>query len=129
MGCDNKGAIDKTASPYLNLDDMTAAEGDLIKVITETLPDFPNITLKHVRGHQDRGTSYENLPLEAQLNVDCDKAAKQAMGEQSMPTIRPDPIEGVGATLYINNNMITTNINDEIVYAAHVDNMKEYIKK
>ena len=48
MGCDNKGAINKTVSPYLNLDDMTAAEGDLIKVITDTLTNFPNITLKHV---------------------------------------------------------------------------------
>ena len=48
MGCDNKGAINKTVSPYLNLDNMTAAEGDLIKVITDTLTNFPNITLKHV---------------------------------------------------------------------------------
>ena len=85
MGCDNKGAIDKTVSPYLNLDDMTAVEGDLIKVITDTLTDFPNITLKHVRGHQNRGTSYGNLPLEAQLNVDCDRAAKQEMREQITP--------------------------------------------
>ena len=92
MGCDNKGAIDKTESPYINLDDMTAAEGDLIKVITDTLPDFPNITLKHVRGHQDRGTSYRNLPLEAQLNVDCDREAKREMREQPIPTTRPDPI-------------------------------------
>ena len=129
MGCDNKGAIDNTDFPYLNLDDMTAAEGDLIKVITETLPDYPNITLKHVRGHQDRGTSYRNLPLEEQLNVDCDREAKREMREQLTLTTRPDPIEGVGATLYIGNNMITTNINEEIAYAAHVDNLREYIKK
>ena len=113
MGCNNKGVIDKTASPYLNLDDMTVAEGDLIKVITETLPNFPNITLKHIWGLQDRGTSYENLPLEAQLNVDCNRAAEQEMREQLTPMTRPDLIEGVGATLYIDNNMITTNINDE----------------
>ena len=106
MGCDNKGAIDKTTSQYISLDDMTAAEGDLIKVITETLPEFPNITLTHVRGHQDRGISYENLPLEAQLNVDCDNKARRAMREQMIPTTRPDPIEGVGVTLYISGNMI-----------------------
>ena len=60
---------------------MTAAEGDLLKVIKDTLPKFSNIALQHVRGHQDRTKSYENLPLQAQLNVDCDKAAKETMRE------------------------------------------------
>ena len=98
---------------------MTAAEGDLIKVITETLPEFPNITLTHVRGHQDRGISYENLPLEAQLNVDCDKEAKRAMREQMIPTTRPDPIKGVGVTLYINGNMLVLIVGQTYVSARN----------
>ena len=69
LGCDNEGAVDKSNSPEQSLDDMTAAEGDLVKAIKDTLPKFTRITLKHVRGHQDRTTSYENLPLQAQLNM------------------------------------------------------------
>ena len=53
LGCDNKGAIDRSNIPEQSLDDMTAAEGDLLKVIKDTLPKFPHITLEHVRGHQD----------------------------------------------------------------------------
>ena len=129
LGCDNKSALDRSNTPEQSLDDMTAAEGDLLKVIKDTLPKFSNIALQHVRGHQDRTKSYENLPLQAQLNVDCDKAAKETMREQSQPATRPEPIEGTGATLYLNNNMITTDINSEIANAAHGNNMKDYLKE
>ncbi len=32
-------------------------------------------TLEHVKGHQDDHTPYEDLDLEAQLNMDADKEA------------------------------------------------------
>ena len=36
-------------------------------------------SLEKVRGHQDRTTRVEDLSLEARLNVECDKMAKEAV--------------------------------------------------
>ena len=59
-------------APDYGLVDMTAVEGDLVKAIKDIMPQFPNLTIKHVKGHQDCRTAYRNLPLEAQLNIDFD---------------------------------------------------------
>jgi len=34
------------------------------------------LTLQHIKGHQDQNTKIEDLPTEAQLNIACDKQAR-----------------------------------------------------
>jgi hypothetical protein len=52
------------------------ADWDILQAIITTLRLFPKTpAVLHVTGHQDRRTSYANLSLPAQLNVDADKLA------------------------------------------------------
>ena len=94
LWCDSESAIDLLNNPAdPTPEDLTKAEGDLVTAITRSLRSFPNISLKHVRGHQLRTTAYENLNFEAQLNEDCDTAAKQAMRTAVLTSSRPAPVQ------------------------------------
>ena len=128
LWCDSESAVDVLNNLENRLVDMTAAEGDIVKATKELLPQCPNIAIKHIKGHQTDHTRYKNLPFEAQLNEDCDIAAKETMWNQVHPNTRPAPIEGSRATLYLNNNMITTDIKRSISHAAHTEDLRTYIR-
>ncbi|EJK67092.1 hypothetical protein THAOC_11923 [Thalassiosira oceanica] len=104
---------------------LTKAEGDLLTAITRSLRSFPNISLKHVHGHQLRTTAYENLTFEAQLNEDCDVAAKQAMRTDVLTSSRPEPTDGSRAQLYLGNLMVSTDYQTAITHAAHYPALRE----
>ena len=126
LWCDSESAIDLlNDSTDLTPEDLTKAEGDLLTAITRSLRSFPNISLKHVRGHQLRTKRYENLSFEAQLNEDCDAAAKTAMRTAVLTSSRPDPIGGSRAQLYLGNLMISTDYNNAIDHAAHYPALRE----
>ena len=72
---------------------------------------------------------YENLTFEAQLNEDCNTAAKETMQNQPHTETRPNPIEGSRATLYFDNKMITTDIKRSISHAAHTEDLRKHIKR
>jgi hypothetical protein len=56
--------------------DTISSDWDVLQAIFSALQLFHQPPLvSHVKGHQDDTTSYELLPLEAQLNVDADAAA------------------------------------------------------
>jgi hypothetical protein len=60
--------------PYPN--ETLKSEFDVTEQIYRTTEIYGiNATYKWVRGHQDKHTEYDDLPLEAQLNVDADKFA------------------------------------------------------
>jgi len=60
--------------PYPN--ETLKSEFDVTEQIYRTTEIYGiNATYKWVRGHQDKHTAYDDLPLEAQLNVDADKFA------------------------------------------------------
>jgi hypothetical protein len=53
-----------------------APDWDVLNEIHHSLHDLNfRPTFQHIKGHQDRDTPYDNLPLLAQLNVDADTAA------------------------------------------------------
>ena len=59
------------------------ADWDVLQAIVTLLQKFDKLpSLLHVKGHQDKDTSYANLSLAAQLNVDADKLA----GEYQYPS-------------------------------------------
>ena len=63
-------------------------------------------TLTWIKAHQDDKKKYEELDEEAQLNVDVDNAA----GEERLngQVVAPQPYEGCGAMLIINDKWVTT---------------------
>jgi hypothetical protein len=50
----------------MSLVDLDKAESDLMQDIIQKLKDFPDIS------HQDDDIHHVDLPIESQLNVDCD---------------------------------------------------------
>ena len=77
LWCDNKGVVDKlTSATPPSLTEMTAKEGDLLKVAGVHLSKLPHVTVNHVYGHQEDVKPLADLPLEAQLKVECDHATR-----------------------------------------------------
>jgi hypothetical protein len=71
--------------PYLNA--TLASEYDIIEEIYKTCKIYNIKSSYHwVRGHQDKHISYEDLSLEAQLNVDADWYARKY--QDHLPFIR-----------------------------------------
>jgi hypothetical protein len=64
--------------------DVKCPEWDLVSSILVELERWPGLQLQHVRGHQDRKTAYDRLPLLAQLNVDADTMATVYQCEHGM---------------------------------------------
>jgi hypothetical protein len=52
------------------------------------------------------------LPIESQLNIDCDAAAN--LKERQKPTTKALPVAGSKATLYIGGHIVTTELNNQI---------------
>ena len=127
--CDNKACLDvlrPDREPMLA--DLTDAESDLIAVARNMLRQLKKVTVHHVLGHQEDNVPYEDLPYEAQLNIDCDAEAKECMWSSEISNIRPDPTEGAGAILYLGNEMVTTEMKEQIEYAAHAPDMFTYLR-
>ena len=61
---------------YVHFDPLTP-EWDVVIGIYHLLREFGQLTLEHVRGHQDQKIPYRQLPLLAQLNVDADAKATE----------------------------------------------------
>ena len=85
-----------------------------------------DVTIEWVKGHQDDDTAYNDLPIESQLNVNCDKAAKLHLREGTKPNQPPKPIAGSKAMLYLGGYMVTTDINQQIWMAGQSRKMLAY---
>jgi len=129
LWCDNEGVVKMLSKKTLCLTDLTSAEGDLLKVARKHLNSLPNITILHVDGHQEDETPYDLLPIEAQLNCDCDHEAKECMRNYNEDGNKAEPTPGSGAALYLNNDLVTTKMDEQIQYAAHAGPMLEYIQQ
>lgn len=84
--------------------------------------------MTHIYGHQDETTPYLNLPLPAQLNVDCDREAKAAT-RSSPPAPLAEPIAGASAHLILANDLVTTKMNEQIQLASQRKEMTDYTCK
>ena len=70
--CDNEAVIDRLSDTYFDLADLDSAESDLIRDAKQALEEFTDCVLVWTRGHQDDGTPVSELPLLAQLIIECD---------------------------------------------------------
>ena len=73
------------------------------------------------KGHQTEEKRYEDLPLESQLNEDCDREVQEQMRRETKTGTRPPPTEGSKAMLYLKNNLVTTKMEEQIQREAHVN--------
>ena len=128
LWCDSESAVKvlNSTDEYM-LTSLDAAESDLVKAARALLTQLPKVTIRHVKGHQDDQYAYADLPFEVQLNIDCDEAAKTCVRNMIAPTTRPDPINGAGAMLYLGNNMVTTEMEEQIQYHAHEEALRTYV--
>lgn len=85
-----------------------------------------NISWKWVKGHQDNDTAYEDLPFEAQLNVQVNELAETAHKKLSIPptySTLDTPL-----TVYINKEVAShSNLRWSIQNVAHSDDLLQYM--
>ena len=82
--CDNRSMIRRVRSPPKHLDriypnETLASEWDVLMEIWTTIQALDcetRPTFHHVKGHQDDHVPYDQLSLQAQLNVDADRLAE-----------------------------------------------------
>ncbi|KAL7546448.1 hypothetical protein ACHAWF_009783 [Thalassiosira exigua] len=126
LWCDNKACVDIISSkedPYLTV--LSSSEADLIQAARRIIKRCPNMAFQHVLGHQDdRDGPESDQPVEVQLNIECDKEAGDCQRQEWPALFCPTAPEGTEAMLYLNYDMVTTEMDEQIQYAAHgVDNL------
>jgi hypothetical protein len=129
--CDGKSCVDilNKGGTSTSTDYLEKAEHDIIVAIFKIIEEFEDVTFEWVQGHQDDDddTPYEKRPLEVQLNIDCDNAAKECLRNQVFPSRRPKPSEGAQATLYFGTTMVTTELKEQIQSAYQTKAMHSYM--
>ena len=79
VSCDNIGAL-HTVTKKSKQAQASSSNADLRRALREVNRRARNTySLEHVKGHQDRTATAEDLSLEARLNVECDKMTKEAV--------------------------------------------------
>jgi ribonuclease HI len=124
--CDNESCVKSINRQGFSLIDLDKAESDLIRDITIKLKNFDDVTVEWVKGHQDNNIAYDDLPIESQLNIDCDAAAKLHLREGTKPKHPNKPAAGYKAMLYLGGYMVTTNMNEQIQMAGQARKMLAY---
>jgi hypothetical protein len=130
--CDNEALIKivkKMVRSELPTKFHYSADAALLREIIDILKSLginnEHITIQHVKGHQDQGTSVLNY--DAHLNVEADKLATRALNSNNVmeEPVLPHSI----ATLYINNKRATSNHTKHMREAHQLLNYKEHMKK
>jgi hypothetical protein len=133
--CDNKSMVEVCnkyqAYPTVYPNATLGSEWDVIAQIKATYSELQDEldqelpTLTHVKGHQDEKIPYEDLPLPAQLNVDCDKLADEAMQQYSVQDCKLVPIfPASGCQVELASSTITYNLKHELKLARTTPPLK-----
>ena len=89
---------------------------------------MPCVSLKYVKGHQDRQNNYEALPLVTQLNIDADNLA----GKYQSAHGRPHPFvlmtPHAAAHLYYPEGTITANYVSDLRFRSTAPALRSYIQ-
>jgi len=85
--------------------------------------------LEHIKGHQDRRTTYSDLPLGAQLNIDADRIAGEFMESMEHPETHVYMLPHAGAQLHLREGTCTAQIPQLLRRAATEQKLLEYLRK
>jgi hypothetical protein len=86
-------------------------------------------TFQHIKGHQDRDTPYNNLPLLAQLNMDADTAAGNFQSQHGCHRPHVPLLPHAGAQLQVDDATITYKHKSFIWNAAYGPPLLQYIQQ
>jgi hypothetical protein len=102
---------------------------DIIQAIHTLIDQLPiPVNIFHVKSHQDRHKTYDELTFDAQINVLANQHADTVhMTPPYRTGLFPTWIPGTRATLFHNNQQIMSNIPEYIQLACHTPPMKEYL--
>ena len=96
---------------------------DVIQAIIRILKTFPTKpTLSHVPGHQDTKKAYNQLKLEAQLNINADKLAGIYQYPIKISQTKSPMIKGTVVQINHNNLTITSKLKKEYLKIHHIVN-------
>jgi exonuclease III len=106
------------------------SDWDVLNEIRYTLGELPqNRTFKWVKGHQDRERSYDQLSLDAQLNVDADRLAGDYQQRKGAPHPEVPRFPHNPAQLVLSGQTITAGYKGRIRYAASSPALLQTIKE
>jgi hypothetical protein len=74
---------------------------DILQAIRTNFHLHPDLSLFHVRGHQDKSTDPSELPFQSQLNIQADALATSFQGTSNHATAKGPLIPGTGCHLVI----------------------------
>jgi hypothetical protein len=122
-------AQDCQAIKTLQSTDALQADWDVVVEIHRALAVLPGITLRHIKGHQDRKTRYDNLTLLAQLNVDVDHLAGEY--QQQHGRARPQVLMSPHARAHFVQNDVTITSNFSVSLRHHASSapLMTYMQK
>lgn len=109
--------------------DVLRPDWDVLIELQVALSCLPGVTLKHVRGHQDRDTEYQHLSLMAQLNVDADHMAGefQDFHGRAHPIVLLSPVTRVH--LHLSDGTVTGNYKTVLEHEATAKPLLQYIQQ
>jgi hypothetical protein len=122
-----KSADECYGNDVLDLD-VLVPEWDQLIEIKYALLRMPCVSLKYVKGHQDRQNYYEALPLVASLNSDANDLA----GKYQSAHGRPHPLvvlmtPHAAAHLYYPEGTITANYVSDLRFRSTIPALRSYI--
>ncbi len=134
MFCDNLALVNKIVKrircTHWYPNETITSDWDIIQAIVSTLQTFPKCPeITHVMGHQDNHTTYDQLPLEAQLNVDADAAATKFQDSYGSRRWQVPRICGNRAQLYLSNKTVTHHYVKNLRHAYSHPLLRAYIGK
>ena len=83
-----------------------------------------SVDLYWIKGHQDKDKPYNQLPDDAQINIDMDNESNTAKSNNEQ--VKTTPLPGSGAMLIIKGEMITTRYKEAIHEAIMRPKHKQY---
>ena len=107
-----------------------APEWDLVNEIEALLQNTVEVDPTHVKGHQDTSIPYEDLPFQAQCNVDCDELCTEILddrmrcydADESAPTMPNNP-----ASVQIDAKSVTKKLDNAIRMKKTYLPLRKYI--
>jgi hypothetical protein len=132
--CDNLGLIQRikwnyqrtTKTPKESMASDYDVEAEIINAIDTMEKNNIDVSLKHVKGHQDRTEEYHQLTREAQLNVEADKEATKALTEHGGKE-KYHQMPSTKAMLYIEGQPTTSKETISMRNAYLSQNLRDYM--
>lgn len=127
--CDNKAAVNGANTPFTNPTQTLSAEADILMAIHhQRQQSSAKLILKWIKAHQDDNKRKEELPDEAQLNVEMDEQSKDERENGTIQHLQPYP--GSGAMLIIDSEWVTSNYYERIQEASlRPQHLQWFLKK